>query len=331
MATKLYPLKFRPIYKYRIWGGNKLKTMLHKHDAPLKCGESWEISAVAKNVSVVANGFLADNDIEEIIEVYMGDIVGDAVFEQFGIQFPLLVKFIDATDNLSIQVHPNDKIAAEKYGQNGKTEMWYIIDADINSENVTGIKETVSLDKFDELLCKNRIEESLQRESSSANDVFYIPAGRLHAAGKGNLFVEIQQTSDITYRLHDYDREDSNGMTRDLDITDGFSAIDDSQRGSAKVPYNLQKNTVVNIIDCPYFVTNCIEFDRKIIRNYVRLDSFVIYVCTEGKFTIHCEENLHVETLQRGETCLVPAAINELELVPATDNVKILEVYIKSN
>jgi len=331
MATQLYPIKFHPIFKNRIWGGNKLKEKFQKSNTPDNCGESWEISAVQDNISVVSNGFLADNDLNEIVEIYMGDLVGEAVYEVYGPRFPLLIKFIDAKEDLSVQVHPNDMTAIEKHGENGKTEMWYIIETETDTENITGLSKPVTTEEFETLLSQNRIEEILCKEKSTANDVFFIPGGRIHAVGKGSLFVEIQQTSDITYRLFDYNRINEQGENRELQISDAFDAIDYSQTGSAKITYNSQKNTAVQLIDCPFFTTNLIDFDKINVRNYATLDSFVIYICVEGKCSIHCEENPHIESLQIGETCLIPATANEVELKPITQNVKLLEVYISFN
>lgn len=331
MSKQLYPLKFVPIYKARLWGGAKIEKLLHRPTAPESCGESWEISAIPQNISVVSNGFLAENDLEELIEVYMGDLVGDTVFDKYGTRFPLLIKFIDASEKLSVQVHPNDEVAQAKADENGKTEMWYIIKADENTQNISGLKHQSSKEKIIQHLANNNIEGILFSETAIADDIFYIPAGRIHATGKGVLMAEIQQNSDLTYRLYDYNRIDSNGKRRELHITDALDAIDYNMTGSAKIPYQSKQNGLVNLIKNPYFTTNRIDFDRKIVRNYAPLDSFVIYICLEGLCTLICEENSTPETLQCGETCLIPAMINEVELIPETENVKILEVYIEIN
>src|SRR3972149_1007896 len=198
--SHLYPLKFKPIFKDKIWGGDKIKTLLNKDFSPLpNCGESWEISGVQDEISVVSNGFLIGNNLQELIEIYMGDLVGDQVYQKYGIEFPLLIKFIDAHDDLSIQVHPNDKLAMQRHNAYGKTEMWYIIDADRGAKLISGFNTEVTKDAYIKHLENNTLNLILNYEEVKAGDVFFMPAGRVHAIGKGILLTEIQQTSDITY------------------------------------------------------------------------------------------------------------------------------------
>jgi len=223
----LYPLKFTPIYKDKIWGGNKIKSVLNKDFGGLpNCGESWELSGVDGNVSVVSNGYLAGNTLEELLEVYMGDLAGDEVYEHFGNEFPLLIKFIDANDDLSIQVHPNDEMAAERHNSYGKTEMWYVLQADKGSKLQSGFNQQVDQEKYLEKLEKTELTDILNFEEVTAGDVFFIPAGRVHAIGRGILLAEIQQTSDITYRIYDYDRRDDKGNPRELHTDLALDAID---------------------------------------------------------------------------------------------------------
>jgi mannose-6-phosphate isomerase len=202
--NSLYPLKFTPVFKDKIWGGDKLKTILNKDFSDLpNCGESWEISAVQDDISVVSNGFLKGNNLEELIEVYMGDLVGEKVWEKFGCECPLLIKFIDANDNLSIQVHPNDELSAERHDAYGKTEMWYVVQADPGARLISGFSGKINKAEYLKYLGNGHLEDILNYEEVSAGDVFFIPAGRVHAIGKGIVVAEIQQTSDVTYRIFD--------------------------------------------------------------------------------------------------------------------------------
>ncbi|HPW66924.1 MAG TPA: mannose-6-phosphate isomerase [Salinivirgaceae bacterium] len=326
--NQLYPLKFKSIYKRRIWGGTQLRDRLMKTDAPSDCGESWEISSVEDNISVVSEGFLADNDLNELIEVYMGDLVGDKVFDKFGNEFPLLVKLIDSNDVLSIQVHPDDNIALEKHNAYGKTEMWYIIDAEPDAKNVTGLKKGTKPDDLVNRLKNNTLEEILVYETVERGDVFYIQSGRVHATGKGVLFAEIQQTSDITYRLYDYNRKDSNGKKRELHVELALEAIDFSLESNAKIKVNTKPNQPNRLIECPYFTVNLLRCGRPVEIEYAYLDSFVIYLCTSGKCNIYCDDSKEAYSLQIGETILIPALINSVRIEPESNDVSILEVFI---
>jgi len=323
----LYPLKFAPIYKDKIWGGNKIRTVLNKDFGVLpNCGESWELSGVEGNVSEVSNGFLAGNTLEELIEVYMGDLVGDHIFDNFGIEFPLLIKFIDANDNLSIQVHPDDELSKKRHNAFGKTEMWYVIQADPDSKLQSGFNQQVNQEEYLEKLEKNELTDILNFEEVAAGDVYFIPAGRVHAIGKGILLAEIQQTSDITYRIYDYDRRDDEGNPRELHTELALDAIDFTLFPEYKSSYESKLNESVELAKCKYFTTNVLELNKAIEKDYNQLDSFVIYICLEGELQIETESGS--ETVQKGETILIPAAIESVQLNPTTASVKLLEVYI---
>ena len=323
----LYPLKFTPIYKDKIWGGNKIKSVLNKDFGNLpNCGESWELSGVEGNVSVVSNGYLAGNTLEELIEVYMGDLVGDQLFETFGIEFPLLIKFIDANDDLSIQVHPNDEMSKERHNAFGKTEMWYVMQADNGSKLQAGFNQQVDREKYLEKLGKVELTDILNFEEVTAGDVFFIPAGRVHAIGKGILLAEIQQTSDITYRIYDYDRRDNNGNPRELHTDLALDAIDYTFYPEYKTKYEPKVNESVGLVSCKYFTTNLLEITQTIEKDYNKLDSFVIYICLEGQLVIETESGS--ETVQKGETILIPAVIENVKLKPQSAVVKLLEVYV---
>ncbi len=321
----LYPFKFEPIYKYRIWGGNKLTTHLNKINAPEKTGESWELSGIEDDTSIVANGALAGNTIQELAEVYMGDLLGDHVYEKFGEEFPLLIKLIDANDVLSIQVHPDDKLAKERHQAYGKTEMWYVIQADEGSSLFTGFKKKLDKDSYLKHIGDGTIKDVLNSEAASEGDVFFIPAGRVHATGAGILFAEIQQTSDITYRIFDWERIDIDGKARELHTELALDAIDFSVSNNYKTDYKKQVNKSNLIESCDYFVTNIIPLTKTIEKDYIEIDSFIIYICLEGTFSI-LSGGAKTE-VQKGETVLLPANINNVTLEPLIPG-KILEVYI---
>lgn len=327
MTEGLYPLKFKPIYKDKIWGGDKLKNILYKKEASDKCGESWEISCVQGSISVVQNGYLAENDLQELIEIYMGELVGEKVYEKFGDEFPLLIKFIDANDNLSIQVHPDDELAWKRHNAYGKTEMWYILQAEKNSELISGFKQEINKEKYLEAFNSNKLTEILSFYPVKQDDVFFMPAGRVHAVGKGILLTEIQQTSDITYRIFDWNRVDDQGKPRELHTELALDAIDYKKYNNYKINYQKIPNEFNNIIECPYFTTNILSFNKLIHRDYFALDSFVIFICTKGKAIIDFDDREETEVINMGETVLIPASITSINLKPVGET-EILEVYI---
>lgn len=329
MDHKLYPLKFNPVLKDKIWGGNKIKTVLGIDYNPLpNCGEAWVISGVEDNPVLVSNGFLEGNELNELVEIYMGDLTGDDIYNRFGNEFPLLIKFIDAADWLSIQVHPDDELAAARGIGNGKTEMWYIMSADKDAELITGFKRDSNEDEYLEFLNSNRLPELLNREKVKAGDAFYMPAGRVHALGPGILLAEIQQTSDTTYRIYDWDRTDDKGQPRELHTEEALEAIDFKAHDDYRSEYTLKENASSNIVSSPFFTTNIISFNMAIAKDYTELDSFVIYICVEGDLTIvHDGEEEKQVTLKKGEAALIPAAIDRIDLIPKI-NSKVLEVFI---
>jgi mannose-6-phosphate isomerase len=326
MST-LYPLKFTPICLEKIWGGNRLKTLLNKKYDTKNCGESWEISGVEGNISVVANGFLKGNDLSELIEIYMGDLVGDKVYEKFGNEFPLLIKFIDAQDDLSIQVHPNDELSKERHNAFGKTEMWYVVDVEEGALINSGFNQPVDREKYIEYLENGNLVDLLKYDEAKVGDVFFIPAGRVHAIGKGSLVAEIQQTSDVTYRIFDYNRKDDKGNLRELHTELALDAIDFSTLDDYKTKYSAEPNKSTEIVSCQYFTTNILEFDKTIEKDYFKTDSFVIYITLEGYFEIETEAG--TEKVGKGETVLIPANIDLLKIKPLNGKVKLLEVYIR--
>jgi mannose-6-phosphate isomerase len=324
--TQLYPFRFHPVFKERIWGGDRLKTVLGKDTGEMKqVGESWELSAVEDHISVVANGFLEGNDLQDLIGIYMGDLVGERVFEKFGTEFPLLVKFIDAEDDLSIQVHPDDKLAKERHNAYGKTEMWYVLDADPGSQLNSGFNQILDRKKYLEYFQEGRLIELLHFEEVKAGDVFFIPAGRVHAIGKGILLAEIQQTSDVTYRIFDYNRKDKKGKVRKLHTELALDAIDFNNTGNSKTKYSVVRNSASPVVSCEYFVTNVLELDEQVHKEVSILDSFIIYICVDGNCSIKWDEGS--EFLMKGEIILVPASVEEFDLIPLDGFCRLLEVY----
>ena len=326
---ELYPFKFDPILKEKIWGGTRLRDSLNKEVGKIeKCGESWEISGVQENISVVSNGDLAGNELQELIEVYMGDLVGDKVYEKFGIEFPLLIKFIDANEDLSIQVHPDDQIAKERHNAFGKTEMWVVLEAEEGAEIISGFNTKVDKAKYLEHLNEGTLLSILKREKVAAGDAFFIPSGRIHAIGKGVLLTEIQQTSDVTYRVFDYNRKDDNGKERELHNDLAVDVIDYKNNESSRLQYHTQENAENNLVDCNYFTTNLLHLTTSVERDIYDLDSFVIYICLDGEFALVYDED-EVILAKKGEVVLVPASLHTFGLVPRNQNARLLEVYIK--
>jgi len=324
----LYPLKFKPILHEKIWGGNRLKELLNKDiDNLPNCGESWEISSVEGKISEVNNGYLQGNNLQELIEVYMGDLVGEKIYKKYGIEFPLLIKFIDAQADLSIQVHPNDELSKKRHNAYGKTEMWYVVNTENGSLINSGFNQPVTREKYLEYLENGKLTDLLCYEKAAPGDVFFIPAGRVHAIGKGILLAEIQQTSDVTYRIYDYDRKDGNGNKRELHTDLALDAIDFTYQDEYKTKYKAEKNRSSEIISCDYFTTNILDFTEKLEKDYHHFDSFIVYMTLEGQFNIEYEGGN--EKVNKGETVLLPASLESVRLKPETESAKVLEIYIK--
>ncbi|WNJ18707.1 type I phosphomannose isomerase catalytic subunit [Pontibacter sp. G13] len=325
-TVTLYPLRFETIFKEKLWGGQKIKTMLNKDFGTLaNCGETWEISGVDGNISVVREGNLAGKTLVELIQEFKGDLLGKQVYERFGEEFPLLVKFIDANDDLSIQVHPDDELAKERHDSFGKTEMWYIFQADEGSKLIAGFNQPVDKASYQQHFEEGKLMDILNQEAVNADDVYFLPAGRVHTIGKGLLLAEIQQTSDITYRIYDFDRRDSEGNLRELHVEQALDAIDYNHYPEYKTAYDHAPEQGVNLVSCPYFVTNRLNFSEPSTRDYSALDSFVIYVCVEGSLTLKFEEG-SVE-IAKGDAYLLPATIDSVELIPH-ESYKMLEAWV---
>ena len=320
-----YPISFTPILKERIWGGEKLVSVFKKESSKKGIGESWEISDVKGDVSVVANGPLKGKTLKALIQEFKGDFVGNKNYEIFGDNFPILIKYIDAKTPLSIQVHPNNELAKQRHNSFGKNEMWYIRETDDNAELIVGFNKKVNKEEYIDALNKGKILEILNSENISRGDTFYIPTGRVHAIGAGVVLAEIQQTSDVTYRIYDYNRVDAKtGLERELHTDLAVDAIDYNIYNTYKTPYILKKNESSKLVYTPYFKTNIIELNGTCKKDYTDLDSFVIYMCVEGYTQIKHKENTY--QLKLGETVLLPATIQTVELTSEAS--KILEVYM---
>ena len=325
MSTVLYPLKFKPIFKDKIWGGRKIRDVIGLDYGKLpNCGEAWLLSGLWEEQSVVANGDFAGDEINDLVETFMGDLVGEGVFDKYGEQFPLLIKIIDANDWLSVQVHPDDELAEKRDIGWGKTEMWYVMQADPGAELVSGFNCEMNRMKYIRVLKDNAIQTVLNHENASQGDVFYIPAGRVHALGPGIVVAEIQQTSDTTYRIYDWDRIDVAGMRRELHIPQSLDAVDFDAVENYKSPYDDVVNKTVPVVDSPYFTTSMLHLKGEMAKDYSELDSFVLLFPVEGSFLLEWENgSVFVNT---GEVVLIPNVIEKVN-IKAQGDCKILEVY----
>ena len=320
----LYPLKFQPILKDKIWGGQKLQQLLNKPTTSTEAGESWEISDVEGDTSVVANGPLKGSSLKALLESYTSDLLGEKNFRQFGTKFPLLIKFIDAKQDLSVQLHPNDQLAKERHNSFGKTEMWYVVQADPDSNLIVGFNQDMTQELYLKHLEAKTLQSILNFDAVKPGDTYFIEVGRIHAIGAGVLLAEIQQTSDITYRVYDWDRVDSEGKERELHNDIALEAFDFEMPDNFRVKYSLDSNTSTELVSCPYFTTNVLEVNAPIQKENNH-DSFMIYMCVEGAASL--EVDGAVTEFSMGETVLVPACIQKFSI--SANHAKLLEVYIE--
>lgn len=324
----LYPLRFKPLMKEVVWGGERLARSgkrVPRGKNPNMIGESWEISALEGEVSEVAEGELVGNSIVDLVEVYMGELVGDAVYERFGLEFPVLLKFIDTRDTLSVQVHPNDSFAEEMHGSRGKTEMWYIVDAEPDGAIYLDFTRTLSEEEYDAAVEAGTIDKYLRKRLVHKGEAFLVPAGTIHSIGGGVLLAEVQETSDITYRIYDWGRVDSLGHPRELHTAFAAEVVNLTPHETLNITKSSVRNGAVELTSCDVFSVNLVEVDGAIELDYAPLDSFVAYMCVEGKVTIKTMgESCELECLQ---TLLVPAEATDLVI---TGKGKLLEVYIGS-
>jgi mannose-6-phosphate isomerase len=306
-----------------VWGGGKLKKLYHK-DAGDRIGESWEISGVKNHVSVIANGVYQGKDLNFLTAHFGASLLGKKVVAQYGLEFPLLFKLIDAKEDLSVQLHPDDAVANKRHNSLGKTEMWYILNADSDARLILGFKEHTNKEVYLDQLSKGKITEILKEVPVKEGDAFFIQPGTVHAIGAGIVLAEIQQTSDITYRIYDWDRPDVNGEKRELHTEEALDIISFMGSESATLNFRTTWNHPVEICQSKFFRTSLLQLNHNIQLNYDKIDSFVVYMCVEGDCKV--ESGAHSISLLKGESILIPAIIDEVTI--KTNNATILEVFV---
>jgi mannose-6-phosphate isomerase len=321
MKTKFYPLQFYPIFKERIWGGTKLKTVLNKSIVSEITGESWELSTVEGDVSIVSNGDLKGNSLNDLINTDPEAILGTKVYKRFGKQFPLLFKYLDAREDLSIQVHPNDALAKKRHNSFGKTEMWYVLHAEENARIIVGFKKQSNAAEYLKNLKNKTLLSILEDVKVKSGDVFFLETGTVHAIGAGLVVAEIQQTSDITYRLYDFDRVDDKGNSRELHVDLALDAINYNKIETHK-KYDSIQNQSNPIVECPYFTTNFLPLKGLVSVNKTGT-TFTVYMCVEGDFEIEYEGAKF--QFKKGDTILIPAAMKTFVI---NGEASVLEIYI---
>lgn len=307
--------KFQPILKSMLWGGEKIAPYKQIVSAQQMVGESWELSGVPGNESVVAAGPDAGMTLPQLIARDGARLLGKVNSEHFGEQFPLLIKFIDARQDLSIQVHPDDALAWKRHKSKGKTEMWYVVAADENAHLRSGFSRQVTPAQYEASVGDNTITDILAEYAIQAGDVFFLPAGRVHSIGAGSFIAEIQQTSDITYRIYDFNRRDAQGNTRELHTEQAKDAIDYTVQPDYRTHYEKTGNSPVELVSCPYFTTKLYDLTEPLTADYATLDSFVVVICVEGEGILadNCGNEMPVH---RGETVLIPASVRSLRMTP---------------
>lgn len=321
------PLKFEPLLKSILWGGDKIIPFKGLDMEMPTVGESWEISGVKGNVSVVAEGEYKGRDLNSLVEEMKGALIGESNYERFGTEFPLLIKFIDARQPLSIQVHPTDEIAQKQgKGSKGKTEMWYVMESDPDAKLRSGMKSKLTPDEYAAKVEDGTITDALCEYNVKNGDVFFLPAGRIHSIGAGCFIAEIQQTSDVTYRIYDFKRKDKNGNERELHTELAKEAINFEVYPEYRTLYTPEKNAPVDLVSCDYFTTGVYDLTETMAIDYSELDSFIIYICLEGKATLANELEESIE-IKAGESILIPANTQEITVYPE-GHCKFLETYV---
>ena len=318
------PLKFKALLKQTIWGGDKIIPFKHLDDHLENVGESWEISGVPGNETVIADGEYAGKKLNELVIEQKDKLVGKANYERFGDEFPLLIKFIDARQDLSIQVHPTDEIAKRQGKERGKTEMWYIMDSDKDAKLYSGLKMQITPEQYKAMVEDDTITDALAQYEVKEDDCFFLPAGRIHAIGTGCFLAEIQQTSDVTYRIYDFKRKDKDGNYRQLHTKEAAECINYTVEDDYRTHYEHKKNEGVTLVECPYFTTAVYDLDEPMTLDYSELDSFVILIGLKGEGNITDNEGNTV-TISAGESILVPATTETLKV---EGTIKMLETYV---
>lgn len=323
----MYPFKFRPLLKQTLWGGGRIIPFKGLRSGPERVGESWELSGVAGSESVVAQGPLAGTSLPELIGRYRGALVGEANYARFGEEFPLLVKFIDAREDLSIQVHPDDRLAAARHGRRGKTEMWYVVDAGPGARLRSGFSRRVTPAEYERRVADQTLTDVLQEYAIRPGDLFFLPAGRVHSIGAGAFIAEIQQTSDITYRIYDFGRRDADGRMRELHTELAKEAIDFTVLDDYRTRYEPCPNGRVELVRCPYFTTALYDLTAPLACDFAAFDSFVVLVFVAGAGRI-TDDRGHTVAVRSGETVLVPAAVHSLRVEPCQGGLRFLSSHI---
>jgi mannose-6-phosphate isomerase len=323
--TNLYPLRFDPQVKHRVWGGDALCRNYGKKNCGEAAGESWEICGLQGDLSVVTNGFLAGNDIAEITEVYMGDLVGEEIYEKFGIEFPLLIKLLDAREMLSVQVHPDDTLARKRHSAYGKSELWYVLEAEPGAVIYSGFNRDITADEYSEALANKRLHSLMNKINPVAGDVFYLPAGTIHSVGGGVVVAEIQQASDITYRIYDWDRKSGDGVTRELHNDLAIDALSLKKYNNPVIHHPVVPEEPLVIADNSHFHISLAGAEGVTTRDYSLTDSFVIIICTSGSMDI--KQGEEIEKIKKGDSVLIPA-ITDMITITGDSESAFLEVYI---
>lgn len=324
----LYPFLFQPNLHPVVWGGNQLRPYKGLEPSSEPIGESWEVSAVPSSPSVISNGEWAGRDINSVISDYPEQILGKEVNKKYNGQFPLLAKFIDAKQDLSIQVHPNDEMAMREHGQRGKSEMWYIIKADKDSHLYAGFKKQITPEEYQQRIADGTITEVLANHQVKTGDVFYLPAGRVHAICGGILLAEVQQSSDVTYRIYDYHRPGLDGKPRELHTALAAKALDYHVEKNYTTDYKESKDQAIQVVDSPYFDVRIIELTKSFHRNLLKYDSFIISMCLEGDCKIRVRSTGDEILLHQGSSTLIPAIIADYDVIPLNGKVRILDAFI---
>ncbi len=319
-----YPLKFRPVFKERLWGGTKLKTVLHKDTDGDHIGESWEISCVPGDESVLENGSYAGRTLPQLIETYPEELLGQSVLKRFGREFPLLIKFIDAEQDLSIQLHPGDELARKRHNSFGKTEMWYIMDADPGSELIVGFEKDVTRPQYEQALEAGTLTDLLHYREVKRGDALFINSGKIHAIGAGILLAEIQQSSDVTYRVYDFNRRGADGKLRELHTELALDAMDYKRKDDFEILYDRKPDQASAMVESPYFTTRYLKLDKKTERSLQPGEAFTIYMCVSGAARIVAGNG--EEALKMGETLMIPAVATGVTI--QTDGCELLEVTV---
>lgn len=328
---KIYPFLLNPNLHTVVWGGRKLCPYKGLPDAQEPIGESWEVSAVPSSPCTIANGPLAGRDLISIVEEYGAELLGEAVYKQYGGKLPLLVKFIDAERDLSIQVHPDDEMARREHNKFGKTEMWYIIDAEPGAALYAGFKDRITPYEYKKRVEDGTICDVLARHEVHPGDVFYIPAGRVHAICGGIMLAEVQQSSDVTYRIFDYNRLGLDGKPRELHTELAAKAIDFNVEEDYRTHYGDTIERAAQVIDTPFFDVRVMDIREPFHRNLIKYDSFIISMCIKGSCTIALRDYEGPEgeiTLTEGHSCLIPASIADYDIIPSSSSARILETHI---